>query len=167
MGGKIHVVRYEMLNPYVVVDGNMALLTYNLVNYISDGRGGEAVGTRWNSTTVYHRCGDAWKTIHSHWSFTSHPAFQAMTAEATEGLAWVVVNNRFGYIDSSGRVAIRASFDEAANFSDGLAPVKVEEHWGYIDKTGKDGHSRTIRERLSVLRGPRASFHWRQVRLHR
>ena len=84
--GKIHVVRYEMLNSHVVVDGNMALLTYNLVNYITDGRGVESVGSRWNSTTLYRRCGDAWKTIHSHWSFTSHPAFQAMTAEATEGL---------------------------------------------------------------------------------
>ena len=70
----------------MVVDGNMALLTYNLVNYITDGLGVESVGTRWNSTTVYQRCGDAWKTIHSHWSFTGHPAFQAMTAEATEGL---------------------------------------------------------------------------------
>jgi ketosteroid isomerase-like protein len=75
-----------MLNPQVVVDGNMALLTYNLVNYITDGQGVESVGSRWNSTTVYRRYSDAWKTIHSHWSFTSHPAFQTMSAEATEGL---------------------------------------------------------------------------------
>ena len=84
--GKIQVARYEILNPHVVVDSNMALLAYNLVNYITDSRGVESVGTRWNSTTVYQRCVDAWKTIHSHWSFTSHPAFQAMTAEATEAL---------------------------------------------------------------------------------
>jgi ketosteroid isomerase-like protein len=83
--GKIHVARYEMLNPHVVVGGDMALLTYNLVNYITDGRGAESVGTRWNSTTVYRRSGDSWKMIHSHWSFTRHPAFQTMTAEATEG----------------------------------------------------------------------------------
>ena len=30
--GKIRVLRYEMLNPQIVVHGNMALLTYNLVN---------------------------------------------------------------------------------------------------------------------------------------
>ena len=70
----------------VVVDGNMALLTYNLVNYVTDSQGGETVGSRWNSTTVYQRFGDVWKTIHSHWSFTRHPAFQTMTPEATEGL---------------------------------------------------------------------------------
>ena len=70
----------------VVVDGDMALLTYNLVNYIRDAKGVESVGSRWNSTTVYRRRGDTWKAIHSHWSFTRHPAFQDMTPEASEGL---------------------------------------------------------------------------------
>ena len=84
--GKIRIPRYEMLNPQVVVDGNMALLTYNLVNYIIDATGTETVGTRWNSTTVYQRRSGTWKAIHSHWSYTRHPAFQNMSAEATEGL---------------------------------------------------------------------------------
>jgi ketosteroid isomerase-like protein len=84
--GKIQVARYEMLNPQVVVDGNLALLTYNLVNYIRDAKGHVSVGSRWNSTTVYQRQRDTWKTIHSHWSFTRHPAFQNMSPEASEGL---------------------------------------------------------------------------------
>src|SRR5690349_2020452 len=46
--GKIQIPRYEMLNPQVVVDGNMALLTYNLVNYILDANGVESVGSSWN-----------------------------------------------------------------------------------------------------------------------
>jgi ketosteroid isomerase-like protein len=77
--GKIRVPRYEMLNPQVVVEGHMALLTYNLVNYMTDEGGGESVGTRWNSTTVFQRVGGAWKSIHSHWSFTAHPALQNMS----------------------------------------------------------------------------------------
>jgi ketosteroid isomerase-like protein len=84
--GKIQIARYEMLNPHVVVDGNVALLTYNLVNYIRDAQGVESVGSRWNSTTVYQQRESTWKAIHSHWSFTRHPAFQNMTAEASEGL---------------------------------------------------------------------------------
>jgi ketosteroid isomerase-like protein len=84
--GKIHIARYEMLNPHVVVDGDMALLTYNLVNYILDGQGVESVGSRWNSTTVFQRRDDRWKSIHSHWSYTRHPAFQNMTAESSEGI---------------------------------------------------------------------------------
>jgi ketosteroid isomerase-like protein len=84
--GKIQIARSEMLNPQVVVDGNMALLTYRLVNYVLDAHGAESVGSRWNSTTVYQRRGDAWNAIHSHWSFTRHPAFQNMTPETSEGL---------------------------------------------------------------------------------
>jgi ketosteroid isomerase-like protein len=84
--GKIQISRYEILNPQVVVDGTMALLTYNLVNYIRDAQGIESVGSRCNSTTVYQHRGDRWKVLHSHWSFTRHPAFQDMSAEATEGL---------------------------------------------------------------------------------
>jgi len=84
--GKIRIPRYEMLDPAVVVAGDMALLTYNLVNYLNDAQGVESVGSRWNSTVVYRRDGATWKSIHSHWSFTRHQAFQDMTAEASEGL---------------------------------------------------------------------------------
>jgi ketosteroid isomerase-like protein len=82
--GKIKITRYEMLNPQVVVEGGMALLTYNLVNYIQDAEGVENVASCWNSTTVYQQRGGEWKTIHSHWSFTRHIAFQNMSAEASE-----------------------------------------------------------------------------------
>jgi ketosteroid isomerase-like protein len=84
--GKIYIARYEMLNPQVVVKGEMALLTYNLVNYMRDAQGAESVGTRWNSTTVYLRRGDTWTALHSHWSFTRHPALQALTPETSEGV---------------------------------------------------------------------------------
>lgn len=82
--GKINIARYEMLNPQIVVEGNMALLTYNLVNYTQDAEGLEAVGSCWNSTTVYQHRSGRWKAIHSHWSFTRHTAFQNMSPEASE-----------------------------------------------------------------------------------
>jgi ketosteroid isomerase-like protein len=82
--GKIRVSRYEMLNPKVVLTGDMALLTYNLVNYFIDTDGSEAVGSRWNSTVVFQRQGGAWKSIHSHWSFTEHPAFKNVTVQSSE-----------------------------------------------------------------------------------
>src|SRR5438034_820503 len=42
--GKIRIARYEILNPQVVVEGNMALLTSNLVNYIRAAKAVESVG---------------------------------------------------------------------------------------------------------------------------
>ena len=85
--GKIHIDRYDIVNPEVVIDGAMALLTYNLVNYTRDAAGDEAPASCWNSTSVYQRRGEAWKQIHSHWSFTQHPAFANMTPEASEAPA--------------------------------------------------------------------------------
>jgi ketosteroid isomerase-like protein len=82
--GRILIERYEMLNPEVVVEGNMALLTYNLVNHVRDADGVESVGSRWNSTVVFRRRENGWKSIHSHWSFTQHPAFQNQTPEESE-----------------------------------------------------------------------------------
>jgi ketosteroid isomerase-like protein len=82
--GLIQIMRFEMINPQVVSDGNMALLTYNLVNYVEGHDGVETVGSRWNSTTVFRKEGGAWRSIHSHWSFTRHPALQNLTVESSE-----------------------------------------------------------------------------------
>ena len=76
--GKVRIDRYEMLNPQVVTDGSIAVLTYNLVNYVHAPDGSEKVTTRWNSTQVYRRTGEQWKVVHVHWSFTKHPAFENM-----------------------------------------------------------------------------------------
>jgi len=41
------------LNPSVVVADDIAVLTYNLVNFLRDANGTERLLNRWNSTTVY------------------------------------------------------------------------------------------------------------------
>ena len=82
--GRIRVDRYEILNPQVVVEGDMALLAYNLVNYARNEQGGEVIGSRWNATAVYRRVGGVWKSVHSHWSYTRHAAFRSATPESSE-----------------------------------------------------------------------------------
>ena len=85
--GKIRIPRYEIVNPQVVTDGSLAVLSYNLVNYIHAADGSETVGTPWNSTQVYRLAGDQWRVVHVHWSFTRHPAFASMSPDAMEGLS--------------------------------------------------------------------------------
>jgi uncharacterized protein (TIGR02246 family) len=69
--------RYEMLSPVVYVDGNVAVLTFNLVNYGKpSGSAEETTLARWNATEVYRATDGAWRIIHTHWSFT-----QAQLAE--------------------------------------------------------------------------------------
>jgi len=67
--GKIAIDRYEMIDPKVQRDGNIAVLTFNL-----DDSGARVAsvdqGTQhWNSTEVFQRLDGKWKIVHSHWSY--------------------------------------------------------------------------------------------------
>jgi ketosteroid isomerase-like protein len=79
--GKVNIPRYNMVNPCVLAGPDLAVLSYNLVNYFPGPDGSEMEGTRWNSTQVYRRAGDQWRVIHVHWSFTKHPAFDKITVQ--------------------------------------------------------------------------------------
>ena len=73
IAGKIKVDSYDMLNAKVQGQGDVVVLSYNL---ISRGRfaGDTLVSTRWNSSTVYGRVSGKWKILHSHWSFSAPAA---------------------------------------------------------------------------------------------
>jgi hypothetical protein len=49
-----------MIAPKVQQHGDVALLTFNLINYGRLGDGPETVLARWNSTEVYTRTGGQW-----------------------------------------------------------------------------------------------------------
>jgi ketosteroid isomerase-like protein len=61
--------RYEMIAPRVQHQGDVALLTFNLVNYAKLADQPEGVLSRWYATEVYRRIDGQWKFIHSHWSY--------------------------------------------------------------------------------------------------
>jgi uncharacterized protein (TIGR02246 family) len=69
--GKISIDRFEMLNTKVQRYGDVAVLTYNVVNYSKQPDGTERSTTRWNSTAVFRRIDGRWRTVHSHFSFTT------------------------------------------------------------------------------------------------
>jgi len=48
-------------------------------------------------------------------------------------------NNKFGFVDKSGKEVIPFKYDEAHRFFGGeLASVKLNSKWGFVDKTGKE-----------------------------
>jgi len=67
--GKIKIDSYEMNNPKVQRRGDIAVLSYQVVNHVTR-PGGQQVTFRWNSTAVYERTRESWKIIHSHFSYT-------------------------------------------------------------------------------------------------
>jgi ketosteroid isomerase-like protein len=66
---KFTIEKYEMLDPKVQVHGEVAVLSYNLVDYSKNPQG-EEQKFLWNTTQVYKQIDNDWKIIHSHWSFT-------------------------------------------------------------------------------------------------
>ena len=61
--------RYEMIGPRVQRHGDVAVLTFNLINYATAADHTERVVVRWNSTEIYTRMGGQWRLVHSHWSY--------------------------------------------------------------------------------------------------
>jgi ketosteroid isomerase-like protein len=63
--GKVHIDRFELLNPHVQVSGNLAVLTFNYVSYKNN------EPDRWNCTEVFRKSnkGD-WQIVQTHWSYT-------------------------------------------------------------------------------------------------
>ncbi|RRH90360.1 DUF4440 domain-containing protein [Variovorax beijingensis] len=74
--GKLNILRNDFLDPQVIASeaGDMALVSYNLVNHVSDGQGGEKLGSSWNATMGYRKIDGRWRAVHVNWSFTRHPA---------------------------------------------------------------------------------------------
>ena len=56
----------------------------------------------------------------------------------SDGLVAVELNDKFGFIDKTGREVIPFKYDGARTFSEGFARVRLKNKYGYIDTTGKE-----------------------------
>ena len=61
--------RYELIDPNVQRHGEVALLTFNLINYARMPDRIERELARWNATEVYVHVAGRWRIVHSHWSY--------------------------------------------------------------------------------------------------
>ena len=55
----------------------------------------------------------------------------------SEGLAPVVKDGKYGYIDKDGRVVIAPTYDTASDFTDGKAVVQLNDKYGVVDTEGR------------------------------
>ena len=78
--GKIKIEKVEMIDPKVQRIGDIAVLTFNLVDYGAQMDGGPKTTMRWNSTEVFQRFNGSWKIVHSHWSYVK-PVLKEGAAE--------------------------------------------------------------------------------------
>lgn len=61
--GKVHIDRFEIIDPRVQVVGNVAVLTFRFESHGSEG------SMHWNTTEVYQQTEAGWRIIHTHWAF--------------------------------------------------------------------------------------------------
>ena len=69
--GTFTIDRVELVNPDVRIQGDIAVLSTNIIS-----RGAQAKGTPkrdvpWNVTEVYRRINGRWHIVHSHFSYTT------------------------------------------------------------------------------------------------
>lgn len=55
----------------------------------------------------------------------------------SEGLRRVKIGDKWGYVNQVGKIVIEPQFDDANNFSKGLAAIKISDKWGYINHKGE------------------------------
>ncbi len=67
--GKIFYDVMDFIEPWVIVNGDMAVLFYRFLSTHLNADGTIRSRTPWNCTEVFVRRQGAWKTIHTHWSF--------------------------------------------------------------------------------------------------
>jgi uncharacterized protein (TIGR02246 family) len=78
IAGKIKVQRYDMIDPKVQRVGDVAILTYNLVDdVVLMPTGPTKMKVAWNVSTVYAPVDGQWKIVHSHFSYLKPQLAQA------------------------------------------------------------------------------------------
>src|SRR5215831_7217144 len=82
--GKIKIERVQMIDPKVQQNGDIAVLTFNLVDHGAQMGDGPKTTARWNSTEVYGRIKGSWKIIHSHWSYLKPELRESDNTRAAE-----------------------------------------------------------------------------------
>jgi hypothetical protein len=61
--GTVSASRWEIVDPYVHTEGDVAVLTFNFVSW-----GGSEDAMHWHCTEVYRHLDDEWRIIQTHWS---------------------------------------------------------------------------------------------------
>lgn len=63
--------------------------------------------------------------------------YEPFSPISSEGLMVVRKDDKFGFMDTRGNIAIEPKYNNADSFHDGLAAVYINEKWQFINKTGQ------------------------------
>jgi len=70
IAGKLRIGHYEMIDPKVQMYGEIAILTFNLIDDVIQAPSGPSnIRQPWNCTQVWAHKDGKWRVVHEHWSF--------------------------------------------------------------------------------------------------
>lgn len=64
--------------------------------------------------------------------------FQAYSGDFIEGLAYVSIDDKYGFINKTGEFVVSPIYDSVSDFHNGIALVERGGQYGFIDQTGKE-----------------------------
>lgn len=81
--------------------------------------------------------GDQWGIIDKTGNYILEPEYNDRIYGFSEGLAIIKFNNKWCYINKTGKLVMKTDFDDIGPFDEGLAPFILNSKQGYINKEGK------------------------------
>ena len=66
------------------------------------------------------------------------PCIYDQAEDFCDGMARVMIDGKWGYLDATGALSIPLQYEDAEDFEEGTAKVQLNGEWFTIDKTGKE-----------------------------
>jgi ketosteroid isomerase-like protein len=88
--GQIYYERFELIDPKVQVEKDIAVLTFNFKSFGKTEDGNIVERSHWHTTEVFRKFDKDWKLISTHWSFVNDQLIKLDSMDAFSGEPTVV-----------------------------------------------------------------------------
>ena len=85
---------------------------------------------------VIFKSNSRWRSS-NHYSSGDVKNWQSNAGTLSDGMLWMVVNGKYGYVDSNGKTVIKPAYEKAQSFSNGYATVSLGKANFKINKSGQ------------------------------
>lgn len=129
---KNQIAAVKLGDKWALIDANEKQIT----DYIFEDVILDEYETCINNGVIFAKQGGKYYMFNASGSKISEQGFDNAYPFVSSQPAAVCVDNKWGFVDATGKFVIEPAYTQAKSFSNGLAPVSEKGMWGYID-TGK------------------------------
>lgn len=108
-----------------------------VTDFVWDDVAVSSLGTVFTDNMAMVKTGGSWYLINTEGEKICETGFKDAKAPESSGYIAVGDSEKWGFIDSSGRLVIDYQYEDAVSFSEGLGAVKIVDNWNYISEKNK------------------------------